>query len=74
MNQQDHVVPHLQLIVRARNLDILFAFNRSDQTPGQRQLMQRSLKRRNPGDYEATLQALGLPTPKEGKKRRRARL
>ena len=32
------------------------------------------LKRRNPGDYEATLQALGLPTPKEGKKRRRARL
>ena len=32
------------------------------------------LKRRNPGDYDATLQALGLPTPKEGKKRRRARL
>ena len=31
------------------------------------------LKRRNPGDYEATLQALGLPTPREGKKRRRAR-
>ena len=32
------------------------------------------LKRRNPGDYEATLSALGLPTPKAGKKRRRARL
>jgi small subunit ribosomal protein S15 len=28
------------------------------------------LKRRNPGDYEATLIALGLPTPREGKKRR----
>lgn len=32
------------------------------------------LKRRNPGDYEATLIALGLPTPREGKKRRWARV